>query len=311
MLAVALLLTAVFFVLVPGFLAPSSILTIARTSSIVGVLALAMGFVVIFRGLDLSLLAVMTVSASLSLRLIDSVGTGPALLVGFMLAAGLGMVNGLVIAFVEIPALFTTLATSLLFYGVARSLWLKALVVQLPDRGHLVRALGGGKLWQIPASVIVFLGLSVLVYLVLSRTTVGKFIYAHGDNPEAASLTGIATRPLTVLVYTGSACMAFVAGLITAGTAGNLNSQIATAAPITFQVLAVVVIGGISLVGGRGGVHSVLVGTFLIAVLTNGMILLNVDQNVQTIVQGLILLSAIVLDSRLHKRDEETARQGD
>ena len=310
-LAVTLLVVIVFVITIPGFLALGSVLTMARSSAILGILALAMGVVVLYRGLDLSLVAVMSVATTLALHLVDDMGTTKALLVGALAAALLGLFNGVVIAFVEIPALFATLATSILFYGVARILWLESLVVQLPDEARIVRDVSAGRLLGIPRSFLVFLALCLVIYLALTRTKFGRFIYAHGDNPETAAITGVGTRPMTLAVYVVSALLGYVAGLITAGTAGSLNSQLATASPLTFQVLAVVVIGGISLVGGRGGVHSVLVGTLLIAVLSNGMILLDINQNVQTIIQGLILLCAIVLDTRLHKRDEETARQGE
>lgn len=310
-LAVTVLVVIVLSATISDFLSLGSVLTMARNSAILGILALAMGVVVVFRGLDLSLVSVMSVSTSLALTMVDRVGPFGALVIGGLAAVVMGLFNGFIIAFVEIPALFATLATSILFYGVARIIWLQSLVVQLPDEAGIIREISAGRVLGVPRSFLVFAVLCLFIYLALTRTRFGRFVYAHGDNPATAALTGIPTRPMTLAVYAVSSVLGYVAGLVTAGTAGNLNSQLATASPLTFQVLAVVVIGGVSLVGGRGGVQSILVGTLLVAVLTNGMILLDVNQNVQTVVQGLVLLCAIVLDTRLHKRDEETARQGE
>ena len=308
---VGVLLIVVFALLVPGFLSVRNMLTIARSVSPLGVLALAMAIVVIARGLDLSLVAVTGVSTALALQAMQTGSTLEGILVGLAVVVAVGALNGMLVAFVEMPPLFTTLATGLFVYGISRVVWLGSLVTDLPENASLVRFLGSGLIGPLPVPVLAFGLLALAVHVLLTRTSLGRFIYAHGDNEEAAKLTGLGVRPLTVLEYTLCSVIGLVAGFMIAGTAGNLNIQIVTSSSLIYEVLAVVVIGGISLVGGRGGVPSVLAGTILIGVLVNGMILLDLNRNIQTIVMGLVLLAAIILDRQLHPRDEETARQGD
>lgn len=112
------------------------------------------------------------------------------------------------------------------------------------------------------------------------------------------------------MTYTASAAIAFIAGVVLTAEVASVNTQI-FASTMIFDVVLVVVLGGISLLGGRGGMLSVIAGTLLIGVLLNGMVIMNFDNNVQNIVKSVVLLAAIVIDNWLHPRDEETARQGD
>ena len=158
--------------------------------------------------------------------------------------------------------------------------------------------------------IIVFALTALVIHLFLSRSSTGRFIYAQGDNPEAARLTGIALRPLIVLEYVLVAVLAWIAGLVWIGTTGSMQMAV-TQGTMIFDVILVVVLGGISLVGGRGGVFSVVVGCALIGTLLNAFTIMDVNSEVQNIIKGAVLLAAIVLDNWLHPRDEETARQGE
>jgi ribose transport system permease protein len=165
-------------------------------------------------------------------------------------------------------------------------------------------------LFGVPVPIFVFAGCAIVMHLFLSRTSIGRFIYAQGDNPEAARLAGVAIRPLIVLEHVLVALLAWIAGLVWIGTTGSMQMAI-TQGTMIFDVVLVVVIGGISLVGGRGGVFSVVVGCVLIGTLLNAFTIMDVNSEVQNIIKGIVLLAAIVLDNWLHPRDEETARQGD
>ncbi|WP_033290706.1 ABC transporter permease [Amycolatopsis jejuensis] len=311
---VALVVVALFVafgVALDGFLTVNNLVNLVRSVSSLGIFGVAMAVVVIARGMDLSLIASMGVATAVAIQLMRTpVSTPVALLAGFGVVLIMGLFNGFLIAFVEIPALFATLASGLLVYGLARTTILDGLIAELPGDRHFVLALGQGTLFGIPVPIIVFAVVALLAQLMLSRTKSGRFIYAHGDNAGAAALTGISVRPFTILEYLGSATIGFIGGLVTAGAVGGLNTQVIDSSLI-YDVLLVVVVGGISLVGGRGSVASVVVGTALIGVMLNGMTILNMNNHEQDIVKGLILLAALVLDNRLHPRDEETVRQGD
>ena len=310
-LIVTALLAVGFALSLPGFATIGNLLSLTRSVAILGILGIAMSVVVIGRGLDLSLVATMAVSSAFALQLMQHGWAWPgAVAAGVAVAIAIGLVNGFIIAFVEVPALFTTLATGFLIFGLGRTFLLDGVITYLPPSAETFAWIGQGRLLGIPAPVIVLAVVAVIVQVFLARMTVGRFVYAHGDNLDAARLTGIAVRPLTLLEYAICAAIGCLAGLVMAASTASINMQIVNSTLI-FDVILVVVLGGVSLVGGRGGVLSVLAGTALIGTLLNGMTILDLDNNVQNIVKGAVLLAAIIVDNRLHPQDEETARQGD
>ncbi|MGO4834453.1 ABC transporter permease, partial [Rhizobiaceae sp. 2RAB30] len=267
--------------------------------------------VVIGRGLDLSQVAVLAICAAWSLKLIGlGYGLAAGITIGLGLAVAIGAFNGFAISIIGIPALFTTLASGTLVYGVGRWLMLDGIITYAPDNQPFLLALGQGEALGIPLPLVIFAVVALIGHFILSRTSAGRFIYAFGDNAEAARLTGVSVRVLTIGQYAFSAAIAFLAGLVTAGSVASINTNVFSSSLI-FDVLLIVVLGGVSLSGGRGSIASVLAGTALIGTLLNAMILLDVQGDVQNIVKSVVLLGAITLDRKLHPRDEETARQGD
>jgi ribose transport system permease protein len=309
-LLITVVLLVVFGLTLNGFATVNNLLNLLRSISILGVLGLGMGLIVISRGIDLSEVAIM--AGSWSIALIEIQNGMPvfwAMLVALTIAVSIGVVNGIMVAFVEAPALFVTLAAGFVIYGLA--FWFApAWVVYAPKDAPALLFLGAGRIFGVPVPIFVFAVAAFAMQLFLSQTSVGRFIYAQGDNPEAARLSGIALRPLIVLEYVLVALLAWLAGFVWIGTTGSMQMAI-TQGTMIFDVVLVVVIGGISLIGGRGGVLSVLVGCMLIGTLLNAFTIMDVNSEVQNIIKGVVLLAAIVLDNWLHPRDEETARQGD
>jgi len=311
-LLITLVLLVIFSVTLPGFSKLSNLLNLVRSISILGILGLGMGLIVISRGIDLSEVAIM--AGSWSVALINIQHGMPvfwAVMTAVLIAVVIGLANGVMVAFVEAPALFVTLAAGFVIYGAA--FWYApSWVVYAPkpaDAPYLLY-LGHDQLFGIPVPIIVFALTAVGMHLFLSRTSTGRFIYSQGDNPEAARLTGIALRPLIVLEYVLVALLAWLAGLVWIGTTGSMQMGIVQGTYI-FDVILVVVLGGISLGGGRGGVFSVVVGCALIGTLFNAFTIMDINSEVQNIIKGVVLLVAIILDNWLHPRDEETARQGE
>ena len=305
-----LLLLVVFAAALPGFATAANLLNLVRSISILGILGLGMGLIVISRGLDLSEVAIMAGSWSIAL-IANQHGLGVfwAMTLALAIALGIGIANGVMIAFVEMPALFVTLAAAFVIYGAA--FWVAPVwVVYAPQNAPALVFPGRGVLFGVPMPIFVFAAAALLLHLFLSRTSLGRFIYAQGDNPEAARLSGVALRPLIVLEYALVALLAWLAGLVWVGRTGSMQMSIVQGTQI-FDVILVVVLGGISLVGGRGGVFSVVVGCALIGTLLDAFTIMDVNSEVQNIVRGVVLLAAIIIDNWLHPRDEETARQGD
>ena len=309
-LLVTVFLLIVFGLTLRGFATTANLLNLVRSVSILGILGLGMGLIVISRSIDLSVVAIMAGSWIITLMELNAGMSVPAAVaLGLAVALAIGLVNGVLVAFVEVPALFATLATTFVVFGLA--LWdVGVLIAYVPPNASALRFLGAGHLFGVPMPIFVFLAAAVAMHLFLSRTSTGRFIYAQGDNAEAARLTGIAVRPLIVLEYLIVAVLGWLAGFVWIGSTGSMTMAVTQGTQI-FDVILVVVLGGISLVGGRGGVFSVIVGCALIGTLVNGLIIMDVNTEGQNIIRGVILLGAIILDNRLHPRDEETARQGD
>jgi ribose transport system permease protein len=183
-------------------------------------------------------------------------------------------------------------------------------IMYVPRTEATFLRLGQGNVLGIPNQVVLFVVIAVLVHLFLKYTRLGRLIYAHGDNPEAARITGIGVRPITVFTYTASAVIAAFAGMVSASSMASMDTAVVNTT-LVFDVLLVVVLGGVSLLGGRGSIAGVVAATGLIGTLLNGLTIMNVDNTVQDIARSLVLLGAILLDIKLHPRDEETSRQGD
>jgi ribose transport system permease protein len=309
-LLLVLALLVIFSVSLPGFSTLTNLLNLVRSISILGILGLGMGLIVISRGIDLSMVSIMAAAWSIPLNQMEAgLPIGWAILLSVFIAVLIGAINGIIIAFVEAPPLFVTLAASFVIYGVA--FWVApAWVVYAPKNAPVLLYPGQGLLFGIPMPIIVFLVAAVVMHFFLSRTSIGRFVYGQGDNPEAARLAGIPLRPLIVLEYVIVALLAWLAGMVWIGTTGSMQMSI-TQGTMVFDVILVVVLGGISLIGGRGGVLSVVVGCMLIGTLLNAFTIMDVNSEVQNIIRGMVLLAAILLDNWLHPRDEETARQGD
>lgn len=311
-LLLALVLFVVFTQTLSNFLTTQNMLTLLRSVAVLGILGVGMLVVVIGRGIDLSMVATMAISVAWALQL-SNTGTplATALFLGLGFAILMSLISGLLIAYAEIPPLFATLAMGAVVYGFGRSQLIAATdVVYMPDGIGWIKAIGQGNVLGIPAPIIAALVIALLAWAFLRYTKPGRFIYAMGDNAAASRITGISVRPILVLQYVIAGTIAFVAGLVTATSVAAMNTRIVNSNMI-YDVILVVVLGGVSLSGGRGNVRNVLVGTLLIGVLVNGMTIMDIQYTVQNVIKSLILLAAIISDSILNPRDEQTGQQGD
>lgn len=307
--ALSVVLFVAFSATLQNFLTAGNVIALVRSVAILGILGLGMGMVVIGRGIDLAMVATMVVSLSWVLALAQSgVALETALLFGLGLAIAIGLASGILIAYADIPAIFTTLAMGLVVYGAGRA-WLFQIDVQNSPGGIAwFDFLGRGTLVGIPVPIAAFAAVALVVAIVLRRTRFGRFVYAAGDNALAARITGIPLRPLIVAQYVASALIAFLAGVVMAAAVSSMSTRVYNSTLI-YDVLLVVVLGGISLSGGRGGVRNVLVGTLLVGVLLNGMTIMDFAYTTQNLIKSLILLLAIIVDSFLNPRDEQTSQQ--
>ncbi|RBP15517.1 ribose transport system permease protein [Roseiarcus fermentans] len=313
--AVVFLVSAVIFgvfaLTLQRFLTPGNLSVLVFNMSLVGILGCGMAVVVIGRGVDLSMVSELAVVGACFVQLLaNGLPMSAAIPIVVAVALLMGGVNGVVIAFFEVPALFATLASGLLFFGASRAFFLNSAVLYLPAKHAAFLALAGAKVFGVPLPALLFLGVVAVLHLLLTATTFGHLTYAQGDNFAAARNSGAPVRGMIVIQYMIAALTALLAGFVFTAASAAIDMQI-THSTLIFDVVLVVVLGGVSLAGGRGGMLSVVAGALLIGILTNGMIILNVNTSVQGVIKGLVLVVAILLDRFLHPVDEETAKQGD
>jgi ribose transport system permease protein len=203
-----------------------------------------------------------------------------------------GGFSGLMITTCGLPPFIVTLGVMLMASGLAFRLSAGASIPELPRSFFW---LGGGTTWGLPHPVWLMIGLYGLAHAIMSRTVFGRYVYAIGSNQEAARLAGVAVQPLLVVVYMVSAGLAGLIGVVQASMlqAGDPKFGLM----YELEVIAAVVVGGTSLMGGRGKVLGTLIGAFIIAVIKNGMNLTNIDPFNQKIVLGAVLLLAVGLDT--------------
>jgi ribose transport system permease protein len=310
-LLIAIGLFCVFSLSLPGFLSTGNLLQLVRSVSTLGILGVGMALLVIGRGIDLAIVAIYAMSAGWALHLADGGVSLPlALLAAYLFALAAGVISGVLIAYVEIPALFATLGMASFIYGFARYALVPLYVVYMPPSAAGIAWIGGGFVFGIPTSILLFGVIALLGFAFLRFTKPGRLIYAMGDNFAAARISGAPVRAIIVLQYAISASIAFVAGLITATAVASMDTNVANSSMI-YDIILVVVLGGIGLSGGRGGIRNVIVGTLFIGILLNGMTIMNIEYTLQNVIRSLILLTAIVIDSILNPRDEQLGQQGD
>lgn len=310
-LLIAVALFLFFSISLNGFLDPGNLLSLVQNVSILGILGVGMALAIIGRGIDLSMVATMALSVA---WLLDMLNNGVPIPVALLWALGfvvlVGLINGVLVAYVEIPAIFATLAVGILVYGFGKTWLVNVDVVYLPAGDSWFYRIGSGRILGVPTSVVIFAAIALLAYLFLRYLKPGRFIYGMGDNPLAARITGIPVRPMMVVQYVLIAVIAFVAGIVTATAVSSMNTRVALSTQV-YDVILVVVLGGIGLSGGKGGIRNVIVGTLLIGILLNGMTIMNLTYTMQNILKSVILLAAIVIDTLLNPRDEQTAQHGD
>ncbi|PWB73899.1 sugar-transporting ATPase [candidate division GN15 bacterium] len=285
----------------PTFLLADNIRNVANQIAVIAIIAIGMTMVIITAGIDLSVGSLIALSAVVAAWLIARFGgTGASTSVmllsgaaGILLCGASGAFSGLVITRFRIPPFIATLAIMQVAAGVAYIISQGLPIYQIPD-SFIILGRGVDPLLKIPYAVILMIALYIIAHILMTRTTVGRYIYAVGGNMEAARLAGIRVNGVLMFVYTLCGMLAGLGGVLMA-------SQLKSGAPtygITYElyVIAAVVVGGTSLSGGEGRIFGTLIGAFVIAVIQNGMNLTNVESYTQKVVLGLVILVAVLLD---------------
>jgi ribose/xylose/arabinose/galactoside ABC-type transport system permease subunit len=292
-LVALLLLVIASSLLSSRFLSVPNLVNVLRQVSIVGILSTGMTFVILTRGIDLSVGSILGITVVLLAGLIDSQGMAFAIPLGLGAATLVGLVNGVGIAYAGLPAFIMTLGMLSLVRGLA---FIDTGGTPIPIISESFYSLGNGYLFGIPIPSLIFLAGLLVSSFVLGLTPFGRSVYAIGSNEEAARLSGVPVRLYTTIVYMISGLMSGVAGLVYA-------SQLSIGTPIAGQgyeldAIAAVVVGGTSLFGGKGSVTGTFLGTLIIGVLANILNLTGVDPFVQQLFKGALIIVAVFIMSR-------------
>ena len=310
-LGITVLLALVGGATTTNFLTTGNLTSILSLSAAFGILAVGEAIVILGKGLDLSVAGIGLGCAQATLALM-STGLPEWQAIGLMvaLAVVVGLVNGVIIAFLNVPALFVTLATGMLVIGGIDILVLTQNVYSVPG-SSLLAAIGNGSVLGVPRPVIIAGSAFLAAWLFISYTSPGRLIRAMGDNFDTARASGAPVRPLQILTYVISALLAALAGYVTVSIQGSVQTTITSFDPILFTALTVVVIGGVSLSGGRGTILGVLSGAIFVGILNNLLVLHGLSTAVQDLIRGAVLISAIAFDAWLHPRNDETEKSGE
>lgn len=293
----------------PYFFTVSNFLNITRQSSINAILAIGQTMVIISAGIDLSVGAVLALSASMSAVAVSYWGLNLAvgILLGLGTGALIGFITGVIVTKGRIPDFIATLAMMTTARGLAliltQGLPVPSHFTALKLVGYLPQGLiwlGSGDILGIPVPALVIVVITILGWLILTRTTLGRAIYAVGGNREAARISGINFVRTKIIVYTIMGLLAGVAGIVLTGRLNSANALMADGAEL--QSIAAVVIGGTNLFGGEGGVFGSVIGAFIMGVLGNGLNLLNVSAFWQRVILGLIIVGVVVFDQWRRRR---------
>ncbi|HBI6910534.1 ABC transporter permease subunit [Clostridium perfringens] len=291
------LLCIVITIVTPNFLSVSNITNVFTQVSVNAIIAIGMTFVILTGGIDLSVGSTLAISGAVGASIVKSTrNVFLAIIVAAVIGIAVGLINGLLVSKGKLQAFIVTLATMTIFRGATLVFTDGTPISKLPEAFVKI---GNGKLGFMPIPVIITIIIAIIAVYALSQTRFGRYLYALGGNEDASRLSGINTDKIKTLVYVVSGFASAIAGVIITSRIGSASPNAGTG--FELDAIAAVVIGGTSLAGGEGTITGTLIGALIIGVLNNGLNLMNVSPFYQSIVKGLVILIAVLLDKKSRK----------
>lgn len=289
------------------FLSFDNLSIVLFQSTVVGVLVLGQSVVMLIAGIDLSIVTVAILAAiimgaggserqtSMNLSgILPYLGFLPSITLAICGSMLIGLVNGVTVAIFKIPAFVVTLAMSLALAGAAM-LMTGGSPVHYPDPFYV--QFGSDRFFGLPLPIWVFITLAIILGFYLSRSAIGVRIYAIGGNPRAAALSGIRVNQIIILVYVLCSTMGGIAGFLFLARTGSVSPT--SGGGLLLSTIAAVVVGGVSLYGGKGSIFNAVIATLFLAGLSNLLNMLHVSSHLQDAVSGVVIILAIMLNARL------------
>ncbi|OXS57893.1 ribose ABC transporter permease [Cohnella sp. CIP 111063] len=297
-----IVLVLVFTLSSDNFFRFDNLMGILLSTAVIGVLALGSTFVIVTGGIDLAVGTVMTFSSVMTGVIITfwNLPIPFGIAGGIATGAACGLISGLAVAKMKIPPFIATLAMMMITKGLSLVIsGTKPIYFDEPHAADFSKiSLGSVTKWligvEIPNAVLIFFGLAIVAGLLLTKTIVGRYNFALGSNEEATRLSGVNVNLWKIVIYTITGAFAGIAGIL---MASRLNSaQPALGTGYELEAIAAVVIGGTSLSGGQGTILGTVIGALIMSVLTNGLRILSVPQEWQTVIIGLVVIGAVYAD---------------
>ena len=273
------------------FLTSTNIMNIFRKQTYIGIIACGMTLVMITGNIDLSVGNMMTLLTVICALLTKSVGPVGAILLTLLIGAACGGLNGLLVGPLKLNAFITTLGTTSIFYALA--LIISSGFTQRAESA-LFDAIGSGSLWIIPVPVLIMVVIVILFWFLLKRTVFGQQLYAIGANQIAAKFSGIRDRMQIMIAYILTGLCSALAAIVMIARSTSANPQAASGTEM--DVILAVVVGGTSIAGGKGTMFGTVLGFLFIGFMTTGFTFLGMNEYVQNIVTGVILVAALSFD---------------
>lgn len=284
-----------------SFFSLSNLLNITRQAGAVSVMAIGMVFVIGLGHIDLSIGSVVAVSSLITAYILRDTGNPIlAVIVAIGFGAIVGLFNGLCVTTIGMPAFLTTLGSQAILTGIA--MWISATkAVPITHKGFLFW-FGSGTIGQVPILLFWAVGATVVGYIVLNNTSYGRKILATGGNATSAKYSGVRVNKITVLAFIYNGCLAAIAGTLYAGRAHSARWDFGSG--VEMNVIAAVVLGGTAMSGGTGSAIGALIGSFLIMMIDNGLVIGGLGVAQQTFMRGIIIILAVALSEigRMKKR---------
>lgn len=300
---IALLALCTLFSVLPqtssSFLTSKNIFNILRQISINMLIACAMTMVIILGGIDLSVGSIIALSGVIAAGCVSryNLSIFIALIAGILVGVLIGIFNGLLISKTTIPSFIVTLATMNIARGLAKVYTGGSPVRVVTKEWQFI---GGGYIGVIPVPVIIMIVVIIISSILMSRTKLGRHIYAVGGNAQAAKFSGIKVERVRFIVHVYTGIMAGLAGIILASR--MYSGQPTAGEGAEMDAIAAVVVGGTSMSGGSGKIGGTIIGALIIGVLNNGLNLMNVNSFWQDVVKGVVILLAVFVDYMRNKK---------
>lgn len=297
-LFILLFLFILLIIASPSFREPKNLFNLVRKLSIMGIISCGLTFPLVSGGLDLSVGSVYGLVGILAIMW-QPKGLAMAIIIPLLIACAIGIFNGFIINQFNVSPIIVTLGMLSVIQGLI--LIITGGRNQIGKVDHPYSQIANSEWLGFNNQIVFFILITIILYILLQRTSFGRYNYLIGANPDAALISGIRIDRIRMLTYMVSALCAGIAAIL-------LTSRVATARPyggqgVEFEAITAVLIGGNSIGGGKGSIYNTILGVFMIAMIINGMVLIGLPYATQIVVKGLLLIAAVYIDARIRTRE--------